>query len=218
MKQIAKDVGISLVATIVLSIIQNVSNWFTAILNANNGQIDISIADAVFYRSSNCSYASMLHYAAGIMIVFIAIALLIACFVRTMIVMSQTQDHKKNSSKEAKAAAKRKRLVNWLCVVAMFVISVFMFLYTSTFVIKPFKMWEQFELDLKVIAPYVEKGEIELLRSEWVLMKHQSDYDRIYEYICEVQRKQGIHCVEYSISEILEKGPNVNEQKPTPNE
>lgn len=100
MKRIAKDVGIGIITTIILSIIQNVSEWVINTASANRGQIGISIANAVFYRSANRSYTSILHYAAGIIVAFIIIIILIACFVHAMIVMNKTRKYKKELSKE----------------------------------------------------------------------------------------------------------------------
>lgn len=215
MKQIAKDVGVGIVVTIILSVINSVLKWVTNTANANMGQIGISIANAVFYRAAGCSYASILHYAVGVFAAALAVVLLIACFVLAIIVMNKTREYRKKIfkqqkklSKEDKAVIRKMRRRTWLPVIVMSFIAVSALLYTSTFVIKPFKLWENFELDLKVIAPYVEEGEIERLRSEWVLMKYRSDYDAIYEDIREVQERQGIYCVEYSLAGILEKGPD----------
>lgn len=215
MKRIAKDVGIGIVTTVILSIIQYASDWVINTANANKGQIGVSIANAVFYRASNRSYASMLHYAAGALSKIMVIIALIASFVHVMIVMNKTQGFKKEIlkvqkklSKEDKKVIRKMRGEGWLVAIVMTFVAVLTLLYTSTFIIQPFKLWERFELDLKVIAPYVEEGEIERLRSEWVLMKYQSDYDEIYEYIQEIQERQGIYSVEYSIAEIIEKGPD----------
>lgn len=214
MKQIAKDVGVGIVVTIILSVIDSVLNWVTNTANANMGQIGISIANAVFYRAAGHSYASILHYAVGVFAAALAVVLLIACFVLAIIVMNKTREYRKKIFKqqkklsEDKAVIRKMRRRTWLPVIAMSFVAVSALLYTSTFVIRPFKLWENFELDLKVIAPYVEEGEIEQLRSEWVLMKYRSDYDAIYEDIREVQERQGIYCVEYSLAGILEKGPD----------
>lgn len=90
--------------------------------------------------------------------------------------MNKTRGYKKKLSDEDKKVVRKMRADRWLLVIAAAFVSVFALLYVSTFVAKPFKLWERFELDLKVIAPYVEQGEIERLRSKWVLMKYQSDY------------------------------------------
>lgn len=172
MKQIAKDVGVGIVVTIILSVINSVLKWVTNTANANMGQIGISIANAVFYRAAGRSYASILHYAVGVFAAALAVVFLIACFVLAIIVMNKTREYRKKIFKQQKKLSEDKSVIRkmrrrtWLPVIVMSFVAVSALLYTSTFVIKPFKLWENFELDLKVIAPYVEEGEIERLRSE----------------------------------------------------
>lgn len=57
---------------------------------------------------------------------------------------------------------------------------------------KPVKLKEQFDLEIQIIAPYVEEDVITKLKSDWVLMCSKEQYLEIYDVIEAELKKQGI--------------------------
>jgi hypothetical protein len=47
-------------------------------------------------------------------------------------------------------------------------------------------LYNKFEQDMIKIAPYIEAEQVTHLRSDWVCMRSQADYDEIYDVINQV--------------------------------
>lgn len=74
------------------------------------------------------------------------------------------------------------------------------------FVQKPIKLKEQFDLEIQIIAPYVEEDVITKLKSDWVLMYSKEQYLEIYDVIDAELEKQGISRYYWSTTRTIISG------------
>lgn len=74
------------------------------------------------------------------------------------------------------------------------------------FVQKPVKLKEQFDLEIQIIAPYVEEEVITKLKSDWVLMYSKGQYLEIYDVIDAELEKQGISRYYWSTTRTIISG------------
>lgn len=74
------------------------------------------------------------------------------------------------------------------------------------FLQKPIKLKEQFDLEIQIIAPYVEEDVIMELKSDWVLMYSKEQYLEIYDVIDAELEKQGISRYYWSTTRTMISG------------
>jgi hypothetical protein len=66
------------------------------------------------------------------------------------------------------------------------IVAILTYLFLTFFVTKPMNLYNKFEQDMIKIAPYIEAEQVTQLRSDWVCMRSQADYDEIYDVINQV--------------------------------
>lgn len=194
---------ISIVCSIVAAGLYDMIKTIIRLIGSRNTSWSDALINAILYRASTRSYASIPHYISGyIIIIVIGIAVILAI---TLLVSSAFYEHNAMKLKTLEISIKHTRRIRryaaLLCSIIM--LALLGISYISTFVFLPFEMWEEFELILKVLTPFVEEKDIALLRAQWILMKNQNQYEEICTYINKTLQEVGIVSTEQSINDIL---------------
>ena len=102
--------------------------------------------------------------------------------------------------------SKRVRVQLWVLLVITLLIVATILSAVVTFVRKPIELKNQFDLELQIIAPYVEEGVITELRSKWILMNSKKQYLEIYEIIDAILVEQNIGRYNWSLIKTITSG------------
>ena len=96
--------------------------------------------------------------------------------------------YKKRYSKKASVSPKRIK-------VSLILYSIFIFifvLYVLVYIVVPSALWQTFELTITRVSPYIEDGEIKMIRSQWVSMKTVEDFNAINSRLLEIREQYSL--------------------------
>ena len=107
-------------------------------------------------------------------------------------IAAEENKHKKESKSEGilETIQEGKRLGK--SAVHFVIIAVLTYLFLTFFVTRPMNLYNKFEQDMVKIAPYIEVEQVTQLRSDWVCMRSQADYEEIYKVINCVIEENGL--------------------------
>lgn len=80
----------------------------------------------------------------------------------------------------------------WLLIILLILLITLMLSMMVNFVQRPIELKKQFDLEVQVIAPYVDEDVIAKLKSDWVMMYSKAQYLEIYKTIDAELEKLGI--------------------------
>ena len=76
--------------------------------------------------------------------------------------------------------------------IILIVLAVFIFLYSFTYIVYPYDLWQKHEISVTQIAPYTSDDEIKKIEADWVSMESKKDYDQIFEKISQIKEENHI--------------------------
>lgn len=189
-KKHKSEIIVGVIVTFICNIISSVKNW---IVN-ESPKIGVTFLESVL-NAIYCAAATYTADTAFKSLLTMIIGLLLG-FMAVITISSITKENKivgflsKNISKVKTADKKssRETLRFKIGVIFAFIIYAVMLLFGCLVITTPSTIYNKFERDLTMIAPYVENQQILELKSDWVLMKSWEDYQEIYEIIDEVKK------------------------------
>lgn len=69
---------------------------------------------------------------------------------------------------------------------------VLLIIYIELFLVLPLNMVDSFQRDILAITPYSDTHTIQQLESDWVCMRSENEYDKIYEVIDEIKQTHNL--------------------------
>lgn len=188
-KKHKSEIIVGVIVTFICNIISGVKNW---IVN-ESPKIGVTFLESVLNAiycaaatyTADTAFKSLLTMIIGLLLGVMAVITISSITKENKIVGFLSKNISKVKTADKKSSRETLRFKIGM-IVSYFAYAIFL-LFVCLAVATPSAIYNEFDRDLTMIAPYVENQQILELKSEWVSMKGWEDYQEIYEIIDEVK-------------------------------
>ena len=185
-----------IICTIIGTLISSVWHYFIAFVPRASNFLLRSLIDGIYYVASDLTHSSILKTLLFILMLPTMLLPIVLVIILTIEKKEKLKEVKLENDIEDDATGGthsietknykekgNKNITKKLKIIGLLVSSTFTFFLLFTYVLIPMVIWDNFERDITIIAPYMEEKEILTLRSDWARMTTRDDYSKIYTLI-----------------------------------